>query len=124
MSESHASARLAPADAVLSMTWVATPKLADYSKRVALVFDDRLFELRFPSPYFNHQQTDLIEHQSSLYHHRKLAHRLSYAEAFVEELKDWHSAVSGGILSENTIEQALRDRRLIGELGRHALAHK
>ena len=44
------------------------PKLADYREKVTLFFDDRIFELRFPSPYLNHQPTELIEKRSEGLH--------------------------------------------------------
>ena len=58
------SARLTPGDAVVAMTWVAAPKVAYYSERISLVFEDAVYELRFPSPYLNHQPTALVERRS------------------------------------------------------------
>jgi len=57
----HFSARLDPVDAVVSMNWVAAPKVAYYSERVRIVYDDAVFELEFPSPYLNHHPTRLTE---------------------------------------------------------------
>ena len=50
--------RLAPGIALWSIFHLAVPKLADYREKVTLFFDDRIYELRFPSPYLNHQPTD------------------------------------------------------------------
>ena len=46
----HATVRLAPGAALWSMSHVAVPRLADYLERVSLYFDDRIYELHFPSP--------------------------------------------------------------------------
>lgn len=108
----YLSARLSPVDAIASMTWVAAPKLAYYCERISLVFDDAGFELRFPAPYLNHEPTALIERRASGLSVRETAHRVSYAEPFVEELKAWHGAVTSGAAVVNTIEQARTDMML------------
>ena len=117
-----AAAVLAPNEAMLSMSWIATPKLAHYSERISLIFDDRIFELQFPSPYLNHQPTSLVERRSSGFHQQTIRHRLSYEEPFVEELRGWHRAITRGSSAENTVEQALIDMNLIALLGRRARA--
>ncbi len=116
-------ARLTPADAMLSLAWTAAPKLALYQERVSLVFEDAAFELRFPSPYLNHQPTELIERVSTGLALREIAHRPSYAEAFVEEMEAWHAAIDGGAPVVNTVEQAGADMALFAKFGRLALGH-
>jgi predicted dehydrogenase len=118
----HFSARLDPDDAVVSMTWVAAPKVAYYSERVRLVFDDAVYELEFPSPYLNHQPTRLIERRSAGHHLEEIHHRPSYAEPFVEELKAWHAAITAGGAVVNTVEQAETDIRLLAGFARLALS--
>lgn len=117
----HASVRITPGDAVWSMAHVAVPDLADYLERVSLWFDDRIFELRFPAPYLNHQPTLLIEKRSDGQQAGTIHHRPSYAEAFVEELKGWWRAIVEGAPVRNTLEAARRDLALLADLGRHAM---
>jgi predicted dehydrogenase len=113
--------RLAPCDAVWTVFHLTVPKLADYVERVTLYFDDRIFELTFPSPYLNHQPTTLIEKRSEGHHAEMVFHRPSYKEAFVEELKGWWSAIVEGAPVVNTVEHARRDMALIGAFARKAL---
>ncbi|CAN5224541.1 Gfo/Idh/MocA family oxidoreductase [soil metagenome] len=116
----HFSARLDPDDAVVAMTWVAAPKVAYYSERVRLVFDDAVYDLEFPSPYLNHHPTRLIERRSSGQHLEEIHHRPSFAEPFVEELKAWHAAITAGGEVVNTVEQAETDIRLLTAFARLA----
>jgi predicted dehydrogenase len=115
------SARLTPSDAVVAMTWVAAPKVAYYSERISMVFEDAVFELRFPSPYLNHQPTELIERRSDGQHLHEIRHRPSYAEPFVEELKAWHGAIVSGGSVVNTVEQAATDIHLLANFARLAM---
>jgi predicted dehydrogenase len=116
----QAAVRLKPGGALWSMSHVAVPKLADYLERVSLFFDDRIFELMFPSPYLNHQPTRLTEKVSDGHHARAILHRPSYQEAFVEELKAWWRAIVEGTPVENSLEEARRDIALLASLGRVA----
>ena len=115
------SAKLTPGDSVVAMTWVAAPKVAYYSERISLVFEDAVYELRFPSPYLNHQPTELIERRSDGHHLREIRHRPSYAEPFVEEMKAWHTAILSGGVVVNTVEQAETDIRLLADFARLAM---
>ncbi len=112
--------RLSPNDGLWTVFHLAVPKLADYTERVTLHFDDRIYELVFPSPYLNHQQTVLTEKRSSGHHAETVVHRASYGEAFVEELRAWHAAIAGEAATLNTVEEARRDMVLLGKLGRKA----
>jgi predicted dehydrogenase len=116
----HFSARLDPGDGVVSMTWVAAPKVAYYSERVTFVYEDAVYDLEFPSPYLNHQPTRLVERRSDGHHLREINHRPSYAEPFVEELKAWHAAITEGKPVVNTVEQATRDIELLAGFARLA----
>ncbi len=116
----HASVRLTPSDALWTVSHVAVPKLADYVERVSLFFDDRIYELDFPSPYLNHQPTRLTEKRSDGHHARTIEHRVSYAEAFVEELKAWWRSIVDGAPVENPVEDARRDMELLVAFARKA----
>lgn len=113
-------AKLEPGDAVVTMTWVAAHKVAYYSERIRLVYEDAVYELEFPSPYLNHHPTRLIERRSNGHHFEEIHHRPSYAEGFVEELKSWHSAITNGTPVLNTVEQARTDLALLAGFARLA----
>lgn len=116
-----AAARIEGTGAIASLSWTAVPKLAHYSEKVSFAFEDTAFELRFPSPYLNHQPTALIERRSTGLAYRETLHRPSYAEAFVEELVAWHDAMEGVIPPSNTVEDAGADMALLVGFGRLAL---
>jgi predicted dehydrogenase len=116
----YLSAKLEPFDGVVTMIWVATPKLAYYCERITMIFDDRNFELRFPSPYLNHHPTELIERRANGHALEEVRHRPSYAEPFVEELKGWHAAIVSGAAVVNTVEQAAMDMGLFAQFARLA----
>jgi predicted dehydrogenase len=120
----HFSAQLEPGNGVVSMTWVAAPKVAYYSERVRLVFEDAVYELEFPSPYLNHHPTKLVEYRSTGHHLEAIQHRPSYLEPFVEELKAWHQAVTEGGPVRNTVEQAMTDMTLLATFARLANSRK
>jgi predicted dehydrogenase len=118
------SARLAPGDAIASLSWVAAPKVAYYSERIRLVFEDAVYELEFPSPYLNHSPTRLVECRSDGQHLREIDHRPSYAEPFVEEMKAWHAAIAAGGPVTNTVEQAARDIALLTTFAKLAAVNR
>lgn len=113
--------RLAPGEALWTVSHLVVPKLADYHERVTLRFDDRVLELVFPSPYLNHHPTRLIEKRSEGHHAQTILHRTSYLEPFVEELRSWHAAITTGAATLNPIEEARRDMQLLGSMGRAAI---
>jgi predicted dehydrogenase len=116
----QAGVRLKPGGALWTMSHVAVPHLADYLERVSLFFDDRIYELEFPSPYLNHQPTTLTEKVSEGHHARTILHRASYQEPFVEELKAWWRAIVESAPVENNLEEARRDIALLAAMGRVA----
>ena len=112
--------RLSPGGALWSVFHLTVPKLADYFEKVTLFFDDRIFELRFPSPYLNHLPTELIEKRSDGLHLETILHRHSYREAFVEELRAFHTSIVDGARVLNPVEDARADMALLGAIGRKA----
>jgi predicted dehydrogenase len=116
-------ARASGDGAPVTMSWHTIPKLAHYSERVSFVFEDAVFELAFPSPYLNHQPTILRETRSTGLALSETTHRPSYAEAFVEELKSFHSAITSNTPVVNTVEQAGADIALLARFGKLALGH-
>ena len=51
---------------------------------------------------------------------KTIAHRASYLEPFVEELKAWWRAIVEGAPVENSLEEARRDIALLAAMGRVA----
>jgi predicted dehydrogenase len=114
------TARFNGGDGLWQMMHLLVPGLADYKERIALYWDDAVLELVFPSPYLNHQQTELVVHtsQGPRYERRLLRH--GYEEAYLRELEGFWAAVVEGAPQRNTVEQARRDQALLCELGRLA----
>jgi predicted dehydrogenase len=116
--------RLLDGRAAWQMMHLMVPKVADYRERVAFYFDDRIIELIFPSPYLNHQQTELIIQRSVGHRFERTLVRSSYDEAYVRELVGFWSSVAGGAPVRNTAEEARRDLRLLADLARYAASHR
>jgi predicted dehydrogenase len=117
----HGSVRLTGADALWQMTHLFVPKVADYRERITLYFDDRVFELTFPSPYLNHFPTRLTMSQSDGHVWRATDIRTSYEEPFVRELVAFWHCVREGAPVRNTIEDATRDLAFVAALAAAAL---
>jgi len=116
--------RLLGGQALWNMVHLAVPSLADYRERITLYFDDASLELEFPSPYLNHQPTRLTLRRSEGHTLSVEDIRSGFAEAFVEELKGFWSAIVEGTPVRNTAEAARRDMALLAGLAVHHLAHK
>ena len=108
--------------AICQISHVVVPKLADYQERISLFFDDRRFELIFPSPYLNHFQTRLIAYRSEGMHLSTTEHRNGFEEAFVSELIGFWDSVVNGAPVRNTAEHARADIALIQRIAKLALA--
>jgi predicted dehydrogenase len=119
----HGAVSLLGGEALWTMTHLAVPKLADYRERITIYFDDARLELIFPSPYLNHQPTQLSILQGRGHSLECRDIRTSYAEAFVEELKGFASAITDGKAVRNTAEQAARDMDLLAGLARWHASH-
>ncbi len=108
--------------ALCHLSHVAVPKLADYHERISVFFDDRRFELTFPSPYLNHFPTRLRAYTSQGERLTASDLREGYGEPFVRELVGfWEAAVEGKPV-RNTAEHARADMALIEAFGRLAAA--
>jgi predicted dehydrogenase len=108
--------------AICQISHVVVPKLADYQERISLFFDDRRFELIFPSPYLNHFQTRLIGYRSEGMHLSTSEHRNGFEEAFVRELIGFWDAIVNGAPVRNTAEHARADIGLIQRIAKLAFA--
>jgi predicted dehydrogenase len=110
--------------AICQISHVVVPKLADYQERISLFFDDRRFELIFPSPYLNHFQTRLIAYRSEGMHLSTTEHRNGFEEAFVRELIGFWEAIVNEAPVRNTAEHARADIDLIQRIAKLAFARR
>jgi predicted dehydrogenase len=109
----QAAVRLNGGEALWTMSHLTVPGLPHYSERITLTFEDAALELEFPSPYLNHQPTRLILRRGNGATLEAREIRAGYAEAFVEELRGFHAAVSEGAPVRNTARAAARDMALV-----------
>ena len=99
-----------PAAAASRMTHLNLPGVPDYTERVTVYCRDRIVELTFPSPYLRHFPTRLVVKRAGAGRAlESIEHRVSYEEAFREELRAFHAAATGQAPVQTTIEQARRD---------------
>jgi predicted dehydrogenase len=120
----HGSVRLKQRDALWQMTHLFVPKVADYRERIALYFDDSVYELIFPSPYLNHFPTRLTVARSEGNRWQKTEYRTGFEEAFVRELVGFWGSVAKGAPVRNTVEMAERDLELAARLARCSLERR
>jgi predicted dehydrogenase len=99
-----------PGGGRISMTHLNLPGVPDYTERITVYCTDRIVELTFPSPYLRHFPTKLTLRQDggekSL---ETQAFRVSYEEAFREQLRAFHAAACGEGPVKTPLEQARRD---------------
>jgi len=99
-----------PGGGHVSMCHLNLPGVPDYRERVTVYCADRIVELEFPSPYLRHQPTRLTLRRAgdgrSL---ETIEYQASYEEAFREELRAFHAAVSGQAPVHTPVEQARAD---------------
>jgi predicted dehydrogenase len=86
----------------------------DYTERVAIYCADRIIELTFPSPYLRHLPTRLTLRRGGKDHALETQeYRVSYEEAFRNQLRAFHAAVCGEGSVLTPIEQARQDVALL-----------
>ncbi len=109
--------------ALWTMSHLTVPGLPHYSERITLTFEGSSLELEFPSPWLNHAPTRLTERRGrgDMLETRDI--RTGYAEAFVEELKGFHRAITDGAPVRNTAEAAARDMQLLAGMAAWHAAH-
>jgi hypothetical protein len=100
---------------------VLVPNIAWYRERYVLHFDDTVIELEFPAPYLNNQQTNLWVRRSQGLRLETTHIQAGYGEAFVRELEAFHGSIRDGLPQRNTVEQAIRDARLLTRVARAAI---
>ncbi|MGE0004643.1 MAG: Gfo/Idh/MocA family protein [Parvibaculaceae bacterium] len=108
--------------ALCQLSHVVVPRLADYNERLSLFFDDRRYELIFPSPYMHNFPTRLISYTSQGMRLAKTEHRNGFGESFVRELEGFWAAIVNRAVVRNTPEEARYDMELVREFMALALA--
>ncbi len=103
-----------PGGGRVSMTHLSLAGVPDYTERVTIYCSDRIIELTFPSPYLRHLPTRLTLRRGGEGHALETReHRVSYEEAFREQLRAFHAAACGDAPVLATVEQARQDVALL-----------
>jgi predicted dehydrogenase len=106
-----------------SLTHLSLPGVPDYAERLTIYCTDRIVELIFPAPYLRHQPTRLTLRRAATGHALETTdYRVSYEEAFREQLRAFHAAICGDAPVSTPVEQARRDLELLISAFRKASA--
>lgn len=100
-----------PGDGRAHLEHLNLPAVADYRERLTAYCRDRILELTFPSPYLRHHPTRLVERRSdgTVAGLETIDYRVSYEEAFRNELRAFHAAITSGVPVRATVEAARDD---------------
>jgi predicted dehydrogenase len=105
-------------DVRVVMSWVSLPGVPLYEETVRFVSPTKRVKLIFPSPYLRHEPTPLViermEGESLVAEH----HRVSYEEAFRQELLHFRECVLEGKTPSPGIDDALGDMRWVEMIAR------
>ena len=92
-----------PGDGHAHLTHLNLPGVSSYRERVTAYCRDRVLELTFPSPYLRHHPTQLVEIRSAPTEPGRPAVgltttdcRVSYEEAYSNELRAFHASITTG----------------------------
>lgn len=110
-----------PGGGRVSMTHLNLPGVPDYTERISVYCLDRIIELTFPSPYLRHLPTRLTLRRGGNLSLETQEFRVSYEEAFREQLRAFHAAACGEAPVQTTVEQARRDIQLLVSAFRKAM---
>ena len=103
-----------PGGGRVSMTHLNLPAVPDYTERITVYGVDRIIELTFPSPYLRHLPTKLTMREGGRGQELVLSdYRVSYEEAFREQLRAFHAAAAGAAPVSVSVEEARRDIALL-----------
>jgi predicted dehydrogenase len=100
-----------PGDGRAHLEHLNLPGVADYRERITAYCRDRILELTFPSPYLRHFPTRLVERRSdgTAAGLETIEYRVSYEEAFRNELRAFHASITTGAPVRATVEGARDD---------------
>jgi predicted dehydrogenase len=112
-----------PGEARAHLTHLNLPGVADYQERVTAYCTDAILELTFPSPYLRHHPTRLVEKRSYARGGNDRSrpalglatteYRVSYEEAFRNELRAFHDSITRGAPVRAGAEAAREDVRVL-----------
>jgi len=111
-----------PGGGRVSMTHLNLPGVPSYEERLTVYCVDRIVELTFPSPYLRHVPTRLNVRRGAGHALHSEDLRVSYEEAFREELRAFHAAACGEAPVATAVEQGRRDVELLTSAFRLAMA--
>jgi hypothetical protein len=117
---------LLPGDGRAHLEHLQLPGVADYRERITAYCRDRILELTFPSPYLRHFPTTLVERRSdgTAAGLRTIEYRVSYEEAFRNELRAFHASVTTGAPVRASVETARADLVALIDAFRLAVANR
>ena len=100
-----------PNDARAHIEHLNLPGVADYRERLTAYCRDRILELTFPSPYLRFHPTRLVERRGdgTITGLTTIDHRVSFEEAFRNELRAFHASVTTGAPVRSSVEAARAD---------------
>ena len=100
-----------PNDGRAHLEHLNLPGVADYRERITAYCRDRILELTFPSPYLRHHPTRLVERRSdgTVAGLETIDYRVSYEEAFRNEMRAFHAAITAGVPVRASVEAARDD---------------
>ena len=111
-----------PGGGRVSMIHLNLPGVPDYRERITVYGEDRIVELVFPAPYLRNMPTELTVRRAGSGHALETLHiRTSFEEAFREELRAFHSAVTEGTPVQTPFEQGRCDVELLVSAFRRSL---
>jgi hypothetical protein len=114
-----------PGDGRAHLEHLNLPGVADYRERVTAFCRDRILELTFPAPYLRHHPTRLVERRSSGTGPAGLEtidDRVSFEEAFRNELRAFHASITTGAPVRATVKAARADLAALFDAFRLAAA--
>lgn len=111
-----------PGGGRISMTHLNLPGVPDYTERITIYCTDRIIELTFPSPYLRHLPTRLTLRRGRDGALETSDYRVSFEEAFREQLRAFHAAACGEAPVQTPLEQARRDVEFLTSAFRKAVA--
>jgi predicted dehydrogenase len=100
-----------PQDGRAQLEHLNLPGVADYRERLTAYCRDRILELTFPSPYLRHFPTRLVERRSDGTASGLVTtdYRVSFEEAFRNEMRAFHAAITDGVPVRASVEAARDD---------------
>jgi predicted dehydrogenase len=95
--------------------WLALPGAGTFREHVALYAADGVRELEFPAPYALHDPT-IYRHLRADGDGAATTTRSSWREAYEQQLRHFHAAITGTVVCRTPAEEGLADVRLLTEM--------